>query len=107
MRITVGQLKKLIKEEREYAAAIQELLGENSEFGSILDSVLSDLGATNKKIEKAHEIAPQGPARAIIAGLHSDLFNKVAEFRKYIAQLKKLAAGGSLEAHAEGFRRRR
>lgn len=91
MRTTIKELRKLIREESEYSRAIVELFNENTDFGSILNDVIQDLYNTNKKIEKAHELAPQGPARAIIAGLHSDLFNQVAEFRKHVEQLKKLA----------------
>ena len=101
MRTTVKELRKLIREETEYSEAIAQLFSENADFGSILNDVLQDLFNTNKKIEKAHELAPQGPAKAIIAGLHSDLFNQAAEFRKYIDQLKKLA-----NQRAEGFHRK-
>lgn len=84
MKVTLGQLRILIREE--------VAMGD---FGSVLDDVMHDLYATNKKIEKAHELAPMGPAKAIVAGLHSDLFNKVAEFRKHVEQLKQLKKRGS------------
>lgn len=64
---------------------------EQADFGLVLDSVLQDLYSTNKKVEKAHELAPEGPAKVIVAGIYSDLFNKVAEIRKYAEQLKKLS----------------
>lgn len=62
-----------------------------ADFSSVLDSILQDLYNTNKKVEKAHELAPQGPAKAIVAGIHSDILNKAGEIRKYVEQLKKLA----------------
>jgi len=89
MRVTVGQLRGIIREAVE---------AQQGDFSSVLDGVLQDLYNTNKKIEKAHELAPQGPAKAIIAGLHSDLFNQAAEFRKYVEQLKKLASKGASHA---------
>lgn len=67
-------------------------LRESREFDTALDAILQDLYDTNKKIETAHKLAPGGAAKAIVAGLHSDLFNKVAEFRDYIAQLKQISA---------------
>lgn len=91
MRVSVKELRKLIREEKEYANAINELFGNKPDFGKMLDSILQDLANTNKKVEQAHQAAPSGPAKAIVAGIHSDLFNKVAEFRKYIEQLKNMA----------------
>ena len=101
MEITKEQLQELIDEEFERAllrrrghleeALIRELAGD---VGSALDEVIKDLYETTKKLEQAHESAPEGPARAIIAGLYSDFFNKVAEFRKYAGQVKALAKKG-------------
>ena len=85
MKVKVKQLRKLISEQIE----LNELFGK-SDFSQVLDNILQDLQNTNKKVEKAHELAPQGPAKAIVAGLHSDLFNQVAEFRKYVEQLKAM-----------------
>lgn len=102
MKTTVGQLKRLIQEEREHAEAVNEIFGKKADFGSMMKDVLQDLYDTNKKIEQAHSLAPQGPAKAIVAGMHSDLFNKVAEFRKHIEELMKLSKG----AHAEGLQRK-
>lgn len=90
MRTTVGQIRRLIREE----AAVNELFGKKADLSSVLDDVLQDLLDANKKVEKAHELAPQGPAKAIVAGLHSDLFNKASEFRKYVEQLKALVKKG-------------
>ena len=94
IRIPLKDLRKLIREEAEYAEAINELFGKKPDFGAALKDILQDLANTNKKIEKAHELAPQGPAKAIVAGMHSDLFNKVAEFRTHIGELMKLLKGG-------------
>lgn len=85
MKVTVRQLRSLIKEQLQL-----ELFGKN-DFSGVLDAIVSDLYNVTKKVEKAHELAPQGPAKAIVTGLHSDLFNQVAEFRKYVEQLKGLA----------------
>jgi hypothetical protein len=97
VKLTVGQLKQIIREadEREQ---LKEFFGskKGSSFGAVLDDILKDLYDTNKKVEKAHELAPAGPAKAIVMGLHSDLFNKVAEFRKYVEELKKLAGGAKV-----------
>lgn len=73
------------------------ILRESNEFTTYLDKVLQDLHDTGKKLEKAHELAPGGTAKAIVAGLHSDLFNKAAEFRQYVNQLKKISASASKE----------
>lgn len=100
MKVTVGELRKLVREERR--RALNEDVGQ-ADFSSVLDSILQDLYNTNKKVEKAHELAPQGPAKAIVAGIHSDLFNKVAEIRKYAEQLKKMAK----RPRAEGRTRKR
>jgi sugar (pentulose or hexulose) kinase len=90
MKTTVRELRRVIREEVE----LNEIFGlGGKDFSSTLDDILQDLSNTNKKVEKAHEMAPAGAAKAIVAGLHSDLFNKVAEFRKYIKQLKQMASG--------------
>lgn len=101
MEITREQLQRLIDEEFDRALAkrqgrlnealIRELAGN---VGDALDEVIHDLYGTTKKLEQAHELAPEGPAKAIIAGLYSDFFNKVAEFRKYAGQVKALAKKG-------------
>jgi hypothetical protein len=104
VRTTLGELRKLVREEREYVrtgvrppkdvAALNELFGSTPDFSKLLDGVMDDLNHAGKKVEKAHELAPAGNAKAIVAGLHSDLFNKVAEFRKYVEQLKGMAKKG-------------
>lgn len=93
MKVTVGQLRRIIREVRVGLSedSRASASSQQADFGTVLDSILQDLYNTNKKVEKAHELAPQGPAKAIVAGIHSDLFNKVAEIRKYAEQLKKLA----------------
>jgi len=86
--ITIRELKQAIREELCFNEA---LFGGEGRYEDILDSVLRDLYDTNKKLERAHQLAPSGPSKAIVMGLHSDLFNKAAEFRKYVAQLKAMA----------------
>lgn len=90
MKVTLGQLRSLIREE----VSINELFGKPSSFAGVLDSIVNDLYGVTKKVEKAqkaHELAPGGAAKAIVTGLHSDLFNQVAEFRKYVERLKGMA----------------
>jgi len=94
VKTTIGELRRLIREEREYAEALQELFGKKVDFGGKLDQIVQNLYNINKEVEEAHKLAPQGPAKAIVAGIHSDLFNKVAEIRKYVEQLKGMAKGG-------------
>ncbi len=98
MRVRLGDLRRAIREEREYVQALNELFGKKPGLDELLKQVMEDLQATNKKIEQAHEVAPGGVAKAILAGLHSDLFNTMAEFRKHVAEVMKHAkaapAGG-------------
>ena len=90
MLLTVKELRFLIREACGDAHELNELFGKKQGFAPVLDDIMQSLLDTNKKIEKAHELAPSGAAKAIVAGLHSDLFNKVAEFRDYIKQLKAM-----------------
>ena len=105
MKIKYGDLKRLIREEREYAEALQEIFGMgkkkvsgeamgSAHFAGALDKFMEDLFGLNKQVEELHKVAPQGPAKAIVAGIHSDLFNKAAEIRKYVEQLKTMAKKG-------------
>lgn len=94
MRTTIGAIRTLIREEREYAEALQEIFGKKVDFGGKLDQIVQNLFNINKEVEEAHKLAPAGPAKAIVAGIHSDLFNKVAEIRKYVEQLKTMAKKG-------------
>lgn len=92
MKVRLGDLRKVIREEQEYAQALNELWGKKApDFGGMLDQIVQHLFNINKEVEEAHKLAPQGPAKAIVAGIHSDLFNKVAEIRKYVEQLKGMA----------------
>jgi len=102
MQVRVGDLRQLVREEHEYAEALQEIFGKKQDFGGLLDQILMDLQNTNKKVEQAHQLAPQGPAKAVVAGIHSDLFNKAAEIRKYVEQLKSMARGGQPQKRAAG-----
>ena len=104
MRVRLGDLRRVIREEREYAEALQEIFGSNKEkaagfagarYLGALQNFLNDLYALNQKLEAVHEMAPGGPPKAVIAGIHSDLFNKIAEFRKHMDQLKGMANSGS------------
>jgi hypothetical protein len=91
MKIKYGDLKQLIQEEREYSQVLQELFGKKQDFDGALDAILMGLQDLNKKVEAAHGLAPGGAAKAIVTGIHSDIFNKAAEVRKYVEQLKSLA----------------
>ena len=95
MKVRLGDLRRVIKEEQEYAQALQEIFGKKKDFGTTLDDIVQKLFSINKEVEEAHKLAPQGAAKAIVAGIHSDLFNKVAEIRKYVEQLKSMAKGGA------------
>ena len=90
MKSSIKELRQLIREEVEYSRALNELFGK-PDFGKMMDDIMQDLYDTTKKIEKAHQLAPAGAGKAIVAGLHSDLFNKVAEFREYVNKLKVMA----------------
>ena len=107
MKTTIGELKRLIQEEREYAEALNELFGKKQDFGEMMKAIIQDLYNTNKKIEQAHQLAPAGAGKAVVAGMHSDLFNKIAEFRKHVEELMKLGKGGqpATEARKPGSRR--
>lgn len=102
MKVRLGDLRRVIREEREHAQALQELFGKKVDFGGMLDKIVQDLFNINKQVEEAHKAAPQGTAKAIVAGIHSDLFNKVAEIRKYVEQLKSIAKGGGPQKKAAG-----
>lgn len=97
--LSIADVRSFVRSTLVREHALDELFG-RSDFSSVLDAVLKDLLDTNKKLEKAHQLAPQGPAKAIVAGLHSDLFNTSAEFRKYVEQLKGMVKESAiLEAH--------
>ena len=93
MVITRETLDVLIEEELQAALVtrrLNELFGKH-DFASALGDIMQALQAAEKKVEKAHEMAPAGVAKAIVAGLHSDLFNKIAEFRDHIRKLQSLS----------------
>ncbi len=94
MKVRYGDIKRMIREEREYSLALQEIFGKKPDFAGILDKIMADFQNLGKEVEEAHKLAPQGAAKAIVAGIHSDLFNKGAEIRKYVEQLKRMAQGG-------------
>ena len=93
MVITKELLGQLIDEELQAALVqrrINELFGRD-DFMSVIGDVMKALQDANKKVERAHELAPTGPAKAIIAGIHSEIFNQIAELRPHIDQLRALA----------------
>ena len=90
MKATTKEIRRLVREEREYLEALHELFGSKPKFGKMMDAILGELQVASKHLEQAHQVAPEGTAKAIVAGLHSDLFNKVSEFRKYVGQLKNI-----------------
>ncbi len=59
-------------------------------YDSLLDEIMSNLMSVDKTIERAHEVAPAGASKAVLVGLHQDLFQMTHEFRTYIRQLKQL-----------------
>lgn len=87
IRVSIKELKELIREQAE----INEIFGNKSSgFAKLLDSILQDFSGITKKLEKAHELAPEGIAKAIVMGLHSDTFNDLSKVRKYVRQLKTM-----------------
>jgi hypothetical protein len=94
MVITREMMDQLIEEELHAVLThrrLNEMFGKH-DFASALSDIMQALQGAEKKIEKAHEMAPPGPAKAIVAGLHSDLFNKIAEFRDHIRQLQGMSS---------------
>ena len=90
MRIKVKDLRRTIHEELEYAQTINELFGSKPDFDKMITEFLEQLWKLNERLNDVHKAAPSGPAKAIVAGMHSDLFNKIAEFRDHVKQLKGL-----------------
>jgi hypothetical protein len=68
---------------------VQALWG-GRDYDKLLDAILDGLQGTDRVIEKAHETAPSGAPKAILTGLHQDLFQTISEFRGYIKQLKSM-----------------
>lgn len=79
--VTLSRLLSNVQE-----AALPQVAG----YQSLLDQAMNDMLSVNKTLEKAHEQAPAGAPKAIIMGLHSDVFNTVATFREYLGKLKGL-----------------
>ena len=90
MRVKVGDLRRLIHEELERDHVINEFFGGKADFGKMITEFLEQLWKLNERLNDVHKAAPPGPAKAIVAGMHSDLFNKIAEFRDHVKQLKGL-----------------
>lgn len=59
-------------------------------YQSLLDQAMNDMLSVNKTLEQAHEQAPAGVPKAIIMGLHNDVFQTVTTFREYVGKLKGL-----------------
>ena len=79
MKIRLHELRRIIREEL-------------SSFPAALDDSMNQLLQVNKSLEVAHQMAPEGEAKATIAGMHNDMFQKIAEFRGYVRKLKSLAS---------------
>lgn len=75
MRMTEGQLRKLIRE---------MITAETDP----LDQMLPRLSKFLKSIEFVWNETPPGKTKATLTGLHNDLFNVIADFRKLIDQSK-------------------
>ena len=76
MRITIGQLRGAILE---------------ATYDEDIDSVMNGLKMACDALEDAHPQAPDEDSKAIVAGLHSDLFNARASARPFIQRLKTAA----------------
>lgn len=86
MKLTKGSLRKLIFEEGETGQAAPAQI--NQQHVATLGRVLPGLMQVSKELESAHQMAPVGEAKAIIAGLHNDLFHTAASFCGYIQKHK-------------------
>lgn len=53
-----------------------------------IDDMMGGLQTSLKALEDAHPQAPDDESKAIVAGLHSDLFNAQAQARPYVRTLK-------------------
>jgi hypothetical protein len=83
MKVNVVSLRRFVREEIQRPQPVGSL-------SAALDAAMESFLQVNKSLESAHALAPEGEARATIAGLHSDIFNKIAEFRGYVRRLKSL-----------------
>lgn len=72
--------------------SIRSIILENLEtYQTSLDATLDHLNASLKDLESAHEEAPDEEAKAILMGVHSDLYNQLGDVRKYIRKLKNFS----------------
>lgn len=122
IKITLGQLRKYIHEslhqdsfppgrwmansgEPADEEDLERLSEENdaktveSSYEENLDNVMNGLKLSLDGLEDAHPQAPDEESKAIVAGLHSDLFNAKAQARPFLMKLKsKLKASkGSIK----------
>lgn len=88
-RLTLRELKDIVRE----ALELNEIFGlsQQRSFEKSLDDIVDDMYRTTQKLERAHQLAPGGTAKAIVAGLYNDAFNQLSEFRKYVQELKSLS----------------
>lgn len=56
-----------------------------------IDGVMNGLKISLQSLEDAHPQAPDEESKAIVAGLHSDLFNAKAQARPFIQKLKSVS----------------
>lgn len=86
MKIRIDELRSLVR-----AELLREAAGS---YPNLLDAVLQNLKGADDTLTQAFEAAPEGKPRAIIMGLHQDLFNTIASFRGYVRQLKSASMKG-------------
>lgn len=53
MKVRLGDLRRVIREEREYAEALQEIWGKKQDFGGMLDDIVQKLFNINKEDRKS------------------------------------------------------
>jgi len=74
------------------AVRISGLVQSSTDYENSLDDYVGKLDEAKKLLENIHEKTVSPPGKAIIVGMHSDLFNFIADrengVRKWIAQLK-------------------
>lgn len=71
---------------------------ESSSYGDGLDDFLSRLSDANGMLEGIQQGTPSPEGKVILTGMHSDLFNLISEFRKWIDRLKFMARAKSQKA---------
>lgn len=74
MKLTIRQLRGLIRETIEAPAPI--------------DDILPSMQAVDKKIQAAHAAVTTPEAQVMLVGMHQDLFQLISDFRGYVRQIK-------------------